>query len=124
METVFVFYFLSKKSFVRKINANRKCFFKKEIGCREIALTLLFLELRVHILRWCRYGAEAHESGMYHFIFLSMGDPTTRSTGKIVYTDITIANSIWTLRDWRCSYLKRLFLCRSGACLNQKTLKK
>ena len=78
-----LFSFLSKKSFVRKINANRKCFFKKEIGCREIALTLLFLELRVHILRCCRYGAETHESGMYHSIFLSMGDPTTRSTGKI-----------------------------------------
>ena len=78
-----LFSFLSKKSFVRKINANRKCFFKKEIGCREIALTLLFLELRVHILRCCRYGAEAHESGMYHFIFLSIGDPTIRSTGKI-----------------------------------------
>ena len=83
METVFCFSFLSKKSFARKINANRKCFFKKEIGCREIALTLLFLELRVHILRCCRYGAETHESGMYHSIFLSMGDPTTRSTGKI-----------------------------------------
>ena len=78
-----LFSFLSKKSFVRKINANRKCCFKKEIGCREIALTLLFLELRVHILRCCRYGAETHESGMYHSIFLSMGDPTTRSTGKI-----------------------------------------
>ena len=63
----FVCSFLSKKSFVRKINANRKCFFKKEIGCRVIALTLLFLELRVHILR-C-YGAETHESVMYHSIF-------------------------------------------------------
>ena len=79
METVLCFSFLSKKLFVRKINANRKCFFKKEIWCREIALTLLFLELRVHILRCCRYGAETHESGMYHSIVLS----TTRSTGKI-----------------------------------------
>ena len=66
-----LFSFLSKKSFVRKINANRKCFFKKEIGCREIALTLLFLELRVHILRWCRYGAETHESGMPTCIIIS-----------------------------------------------------
>ena len=96
-----IFSFLSKKSFVRKINANRKCFFKKEIGCREIALTLLFLELRVHILRCCRYGAEAHESGMYHFIFLSMGDPTTRSKGKIfAQSESKIKTIYWSAHRW------------------------
>ena len=99
MET---FYFILKTAFSLIFNGNCFCclfsfekiicsenqrkskmFFTKEIRCREIALTLLFLELRVHILRCGRYGAETHESGMYHSIFLSMGDPTTRSTGKI-----------------------------------------
>ena len=79
----FCFLFSFEKVICSENQCKSKMFFKKEIRCREIALTLLFFELRVHILRWCRYGAETHESGMYHFIFLSMGDPTTRSTGEI-----------------------------------------
>ena len=97
----FCFLFSFEKIICSENQCKSKMFFKKEIRCREIALTLLFLELRVHILRWCRYGAEAHESGMYHFIFLSMGDPTTRSTGKIfAQSESKIKTIYWSDHRW------------------------
>ena len=67
----FCFLFSFEKVICSENQCKSKMFFKKEIRCREIALTLLFLELRVHILRWCRYGAETHESGMPTCIIIS-----------------------------------------------------
>ena len=97
----FCFLFSFEKVICSENQCKSKMFFKKEIRCREIALTLLFLELRVHILRCCRYGAISRHPISFlkkHFRFALIFRTNDFSERKEKQKTVSIEN------QWKCGF--------------------